>query len=275
MTKGSWLIQWSVFSLLAISLGKLPAVAVDAELVAKRVAQAAPATTPNRPILRIGSQGEAVSELQAALKLLGYYTDTVDGVYRENTAIAVSRFQQVSGLKADGIVGPATWERLFPNLPSAQTLPPTSSSNPAPSFPAPSPTSSNNPASSFPVPSTLQTTNSGSRTSPNSTTPQQPVRRSSANRIQQPSPTTTTAANSPTSANLQPTAVALPILRKGMRGPAVAQLQERLRTLGFFRGAADGVFGAQTQAAVQAAQQSFKLVADGIVGSATWSALLR
>jgi peptidoglycan hydrolase-like protein with peptidoglycan-binding domain len=52
-------------------------------------------------------------------------------------------------------------------------------------------------------------------------------------------------------------------------------LQERLRTLGFFSGTVDGVFGEATQAAVKSAQRNFNLEPDGIVGSATWSALLR
>jgi peptidoglycan hydrolase-like protein with peptidoglycan-binding domain len=60
-----------------------------------------------------------------------------------------------------------------------------------------------------------------------------------------------------------------------MQGPAVRQLQERLKALGFLQGSVDGVFGAATQAAVKAAQQNFQLEPDGIVGSATWSALLR
>ncbi|MBD0346138.1 MAG: peptidoglycan-binding protein [Coleofasciculus sp. Co-bin14] len=257
MTNSSWLIHWSAFCLMAIPLGELPAIAVDAELTAPVVAQAVPTTRLNRPTLKLGSQGQAVSELQAALKLLGYYTDVVDGVYRDSTAIAVTRFQQASGLKADGIAGPATWERLFPSLPSAQTLPPTSSSNPA---------------SSFPVPSSLQTPNSGSGVSITPTPPQISTRPSSASNLQQANPTTT---NFPSPTNLQPTVVTLPILRKGMRGPAVAQLQERLRTLGVFTDAVDGVFGLKTQAAVKAVQQRFNLQADGIVGSATWSALLR
>ncbi|HAJ59437.1 MAG TPA: peptidoglycan-binding protein, partial [Cyanobacteria bacterium UBA8543] len=138
--------------------------------------------------------------------------------------------------------------------------------------------------SAFPVPSTIQTTSdrrpnpqrstpanvSGAGKSPNSTTTaEEPSRRSSGNR------STTNAANSPKALNPQPTAVALPILRQGMQGPAIAHLQERLRALGFFKGSVDGVFGAATQTAVKAAQQSFKLTPDGIVGSATWSALLR
>ena len=270
MTNGSWLIGWSTFSLLAISLGDLPVVASEVSSVIQKVAQATPLVVVNRPILRTGSQGAEVSELQAALKLLGYFTGAVDGFYGESTAIAVSRFQQASGLKPDGVTGPTTWARLFPSTPQAQT---------------PSPTPSPNSASAFPVPSTIQTTTSdrrpnaprstpanvsGAGKTPNSTpTADQPTRRSSGNR------STTNAANSPTALNPQPTAVALPILRQGMQGPAIAHLQERLRALGFFKGSVDGVFGAATQTAVKAAQQSFNLAPDGIVGSATWSALLR
>ena len=270
MTNGSWLIGWSTFSLLAISLGDLPVVASEVSSVIQQVAQATPSLVVNRPILRTGSQGAEVSELQAALKLLGYFTGAVDGFYGESTAIAVSRFQQASGLKPDGVTGPTTWARLFPSTPQAQT---------------PSPTPSPNSASGFPIPSTIQTTTSDRRPNaqrstpanvsragktPNSTpTANQPTRRSSGNR------STTNAANSPTALKPQPTAVALPILRQGMQGPAIAHLQERLRALGFFKGSVDGVFGTATQTAVKTAQQSFKLTPDGIVGAATWSALLR
>ncbi|MBD2020394.1 peptidoglycan-binding protein, partial [Leptolyngbya sp. FACHB-36] len=48
-----------------------------------------------------------------------------------------------------------------------------------------------------------------------------------------------------------------------------------LRTIGVFEGAIDGVFGAETQTAVRAAQRRFGLEADGVVGPSTWSALLR
>jgi peptidoglycan hydrolase-like protein with peptidoglycan-binding domain len=239
--------------LLAISLGKLPAVASEASSVSREVAQATPSIVVNRPILKIGSRGAEVSELQAALKLLGYFTGTVDGIYGESTAIAVSRFQQSSGLTADGITGSATWARLFPSPSTAQMPPPTSSTRPASGFPVPASLPTTRPASGFPVPSSLPSTMSGSDRNSPFTTPQ----------------------NSPSTVNPQSTAVALPILREGMRGSAVAQLQERLRTLGFFRGTADGIFGTATQSAVKAAQQNFNLEPDGIVGAATWSALMR
>lgn len=71
-------------------------------------------TSINRPTIRIGSEGVVVSELQAALKLWGYYNGAVDGTYSESTVIAVSSFQRAAGLNPDGIVNQATWDRLFP-----------------------------------------------------------------------------------------------------------------------------------------------------------------
>ena len=36
-----------------------------------------------------------------------------DGIYGRNTEAAIKRFQQQNGLTADGIVGPATWQKLI------------------------------------------------------------------------------------------------------------------------------------------------------------------
>lgn len=205
--------------------------------IAQRLAQVTPETSINRPTLKLGSEGAAVSELQAALKLLGYYVGAVDGFYGESTASAVAQFQQVAGLEPDGITGSATWNRLFPYQAIATETP--------------APTSSNNPASVFPVPSSLQAPPNASN---------YPA---------------TTVVNSPVAANPQSPDIALPVLRVGMEGPAVMRLQERLKALGLLTGTVDGVFGSETQAAVIAVQQRFNLEPDGIVGSATWSALLR
>lgn len=60
-----------------------------------------------------------------------------------------------------------------------------------------------------------------------------------------------------------------------MKGPAVEGLQQRLRSLGYLQGSVDGVFGAETQAAVKAAQRKLSLEPDGVVGNATWLGLLR
>ncbi|WP_414582000.1 peptidoglycan-binding protein [Scytonema sp. PCC 10023] len=107
----------------------------------QQIAQTTSPEAINRPTLQVGSKGERVTELQAALKLLGYYTGTVDGVYNESTVLAVSRFQEAAGLKADGVVDATTWQKLFPNEPtvaSSQSSPNTSR------FPVPSGTSNTN-----------------------------------------------------------------------------------------------------------------------------------
>ncbi|CAM5367899.1 hypothetical protein MAUB1S_06307 [Mycolicibacterium aubagnense] len=62
---------------------------------------------PGDRLMKIGSRGELVTELQEALVALDYVVDT-DGIYGPGTASAVRRFQQEHGLAADGIAGRAT-----------------------------------------------------------------------------------------------------------------------------------------------------------------------
>ncbi len=247
VAKVGYPISWSVAMGLVLVLGNLPAVANDdTPFVPIAIAQATPATPIRRPTLSLGSEGEAVSELQAVLKLLGYYQGAVSGFYDESTASAVSRFQQAAGIAADGVAGPTTWSRLFPSPTSASTPPPVPVNREATAV-LPPPIPSGNAASGFPTPEALRTNSgNGNRQPPQTTTP---------------APQTTT--------------VAFPVLRAGMQGPAVTKLQERLQALGFLQGAVDGVFGPATQAAVIAAQQEFQLEPDGVVGPATWTALLR
>lgn len=165
--------------------------------------------TPTRSILRAGSQGAEVSELQSTLKLLGYFTGSVNGVFEESTDRAVRRFQQAAGIESDGVVGSATWNRLFPT------------SEPVAANSAPRPTA-------------------------------------------------------PVQTRTEPAATGeFPILRRGARGEAVRGLQSRLKAIGVYNGEVDGVFGAGTEAAVKAAQGKFGLAADGVVGGATWAAILR
>lgn len=71
------------------------------------------------------------------------------------------------------------------------------------------------------------------------------------------------------------TPVALPTLRQGMTGPAVTRVQETLKARGFYLGVVDGIFGPGTEAAVMEFQSSAQLAADGVVGPATWQALLQ
>jgi peptidoglycan hydrolase-like protein with peptidoglycan-binding domain len=64
--------------------------------------------------------------------------------------------------------------------------------------------------------------------------------------------------------------MAEPVLRKGSTDPAVRDLQEALKALGHDPGPIDGVFGATTEAAVKAFQQTKGITVDGIVGKVTW-----
>jgi peptidoglycan hydrolase-like protein with peptidoglycan-binding domain len=64
--------------------------------------------------------------------------------------------------------------------------------------------------------------------------------------------------------------MAEPNLQKGSTNPAVRDLQEALKALGYNPGPIDGVFGATTEAAVKAFQQAKGITADGIVGKVTW-----
>lgn len=65
-------------------------------------------------IYKNGSSGEDVARIQKTLKGKGLYDGTEDGVFDDRTETAVKAFQTGSGLVADGIVGAATWARLFP-----------------------------------------------------------------------------------------------------------------------------------------------------------------
>ena len=70
------------------------------------------AALPQGVVIRRGAESGDVSEVQAALVELGYSEGSVDGKFGPATEQAVRDFQQSSGLKQDGIVGPATLAAL-------------------------------------------------------------------------------------------------------------------------------------------------------------------
>lgn len=67
--------------------------------------------------------------------------------------------------------------------------------------------------------------------------------------------------------------VGYPTVRLGSRSTYVLILQDCLNTLGFTTGGLDGIFGSATFTAVRLYQRSKGLVADSIVGCATWTSL--
>lgn len=64
------------------------------------------AARPPTPVLKLGSKGTAVQELQKLLKI------PADGIFGKNTKTAVQLFQAEHRLDVDGIVGPYTWDAL-------------------------------------------------------------------------------------------------------------------------------------------------------------------
>lgn len=66
-------------------------------------------------VLRQGSKGGEVKEVQRRLKMWGYYNGSVDGVFGAGTKSAVVAFQKKNGLTADGVVGLATYKALGMN----------------------------------------------------------------------------------------------------------------------------------------------------------------
>ena len=59
-------------------------------------------------LLKVGSKGEEVKQLQAKLGL------TADGSFGAGTEAAVKKWQAANGLTADGAVGAGTWAKMFP-----------------------------------------------------------------------------------------------------------------------------------------------------------------
>ena len=63
------------------------------------------------------------------------------------------------------------------------------------------------------------------------------------------------------------------LVRQGSRGPAVRQVQSLLIEQGWLTGAADGICGNQTVAAIKSFQKANGLDADGVCGNGTYSVL--
>ena len=63
-------------------------------------------------ILKAGSKGEAVKQLQQKLAIIGYAPGPADGSFGAKTKAAVTAFQKDAGLTQDGIVGAKTLAEL-------------------------------------------------------------------------------------------------------------------------------------------------------------------
>lgn len=84
-----------------------------------------PSAPTRAPLLKTGSIGQQVVQLQNRLIELGYLTGDADGQFGPATENAVILFQQQNGLDADGKVGPSTSALLYSDQARRFTATPT------------------------------------------------------------------------------------------------------------------------------------------------------
>lgn len=111
----------------------------------------------SQQVVKVGTEGSDVREMQYRLKHLGFYTGTVDGIFGWRSYWALRNFQYEFGLPVDGVLGPKTKVKLYNATknykPTAADL---GASQAAPSAPAPS-----NPKKRRTTPPTYQPTTCG------------------------------------------------------------------------------------------------------------------
>lgn len=101
----------AVAAIAVLSAAAVAAAPASGAPTTARPAVTAPAYGPATIWLSEGSTGDQVREVQTIFAGHGWTID-VDGEYGPQTAGVVARFQEMSGLLPDGIVGPVTWAAL-------------------------------------------------------------------------------------------------------------------------------------------------------------------
>lgn len=167
---------------------------------------------PTRLTIKKGSpKSQNVVDLQNILGL-----KPADGIFGNNTHNAVIAFQKKNGLSPDGVVGPATWDKLLGKQVYVQAA--SNQAKSADAVKAAGVPAASKPPAGVPVSAPLGTV----------------------------------------------------VLRQGMRGPAVAEWQQKY--LGIAK--PDGIFGPDTVRRTKDWQVKHGLMGDGVVGPATRAAAL-
>ncbi len=91
---------WDIFVIILLNI-------LIITLVVSAATKTAPAESA-QVLSKLGSRGNEVRQIQNALKNLGIYNGSVDGIYGIKTVNAVKQFQRNCGIAADGIAGPKT-----------------------------------------------------------------------------------------------------------------------------------------------------------------------
>lgn len=189
--------------------------------------------------LKQGMNGDGVRALQKQLKKLGYYNGTVDGDYGSGTVTAVMAFQQNNGLKADGIAGNATLNKLY-----------------ADDVVKANGTIGNNNSNGNVIHSSSGTNASGVGSSQIGQSGNNNGGMSGTGGI-----------------TGQVSSTGYYTLQEGDKSDGVRKLQQALKNLGYYSGKVDGTYGSGTTSAVMAFQRMNNLTVDGKAGPATQRAL--
>ena len=247
-------------------------------------------------VLRTGSRGGAVEQLQFWLNTISQYVASipsvsVDGSFGSRTAAAVRAFQRRYGLAVDGVVGEATWNAIYAQFFSIQSDNGTPNAYPGTALRQGDEgqnvrlvqfwlkiartvyTALNNPTvdGQFGA-ATKRAVEAFQRYF--GLTADGVVGRTTWNKLRE---VYTDIANDLLAEGLRPGAFP-GVLRRGASGRAVRELQYYLYLMHTYNPSLpsvniDGNFGAATEAAVRAFQRSAGLTSDGVVGRATWENL--
>ena len=247
-------------------------------------------------VLRTGSRGGAVEQLQFWLNTISQYVASipsvsVDGSFGSRTAAAVRAFQRRYGLAVDGVVGEATWNAIYAQFFSIQ------SDNGTPNaYPGTALRQGDEGQNVRLVQFWLKIARTVYAALNNPTVDGQfgaatkraveafqryfgltadgVVGRTTWNKLRE---VYTDIANDLLAEGLRPGEFP-GVLRRGASGRAVRELQYYLYLMHTYNPSLpsvniDGNFGAATEAAVRAFQRQAGLTADGVVGRATWENL--
>ena len=275
-----------LFSYTALAADYVP-IATPAPVTPSPVPSYAPITKDNVVLIKSGVRGSAVLRLQIRLEELGYYTSAQNSVCGAADVEAIRAFQQKNGLSADGIAGYDTQVRLYSDsavmadgrLAGSLTMAyetlkkgmtgdavksmqnrlielgylsgtadgvfGTSTAEAVYYFQKNNGLVRDSIAGADTLKKLFSTSAVPYTTAPTAT----------------PKPTTPIAS------------IPTGTLKQGDNNASVKLMQQKLISLGYLSGTADGVFGAQTYRAVREFQKDNALYADGIAGNKTIAAL--
>jgi len=240
-----------------------------------------PLTADNVVVIRSGTRGQPVTDLQERLVALGYYNILPDGIYDSDDIAALRAFQRANGLTVTGVGDLATQQVLYSIYALANGDTPTPGA-----VPEVTPTLLKMGATGDAVRAmqsrlivlgyltgnadgifgtqTARAVSNFQRT--NALDPDGIAGSLTLTALYSAEAKSNAPAATPTPA---PGNLVIASLKLGSTGSEVTELQQRLISMGYLAGAADGIFGPRTALAVQAFQQRNSLDPDGIAGKLT------